>query len=455
MAAVATSCQYSSADTSSSANGSPDFPPKGFTRAVEYPVEGVRLGQGWHDDQGEKAQAVCIEFQEETDDGQEQSMKMEVVTDHSEMMQSMEVSAEMQVKAIAYEVSGKASYAKNVEMKSESMNFVVHAKVNNGVDFTAPLSGAPNKTISLTPYYRNLAARNYPEFERQCGEAFVSAIFSGAELNAVLSFDEQSSNERETIEASMKGSGWGFEAEGSASSTMESYASSSSLRISYYQTGGKGNPIPTDQQGFIDAINSLPRLADEAGYNYRIMIRSYKSLPNYPGRSEEPGSIFREQLSLSYGRLLTIHDEITGILEDLKGDENSWKFIPSDEENDEMLRTLQDELKGKLRAVRDLARRCAFVEDDEITGPEDAPCELPEDLNNMNDYDYRIQLPLHETATEASEQNAAQLISDIIEIRVRNVSTYRCEDDLDDPGCLTNRQINELEEQLTARTSAI
>lgn len=451
--AIATACQSSSADNNRSENGSPDFPPKGFTRTVEYPVDGVRLGQGWHDDQGEKAQAVCIEFQEEADDGQEQTMKMEVVTDHSEMMQSMEISAEMQVKAIAYEVSGKASYAKNVEMKSESMNFVVHAKVNNGVNFTAPLRGATSKSISLTPNYRNLAARNYPDFERQCGEAFVSAIFSGAELNAVLSFDEQSSSERETIEASMKGSGWGFEAEGSASSTMNDYASSSSLSISYYQTGGKGNPIPTDQEGFIDAISNLPRLANDAGYNYRIMIRSYKSLPNYPGRSEEPSSIFREQLSLSYGRLLTIHDEITSILEDLKEDENSWVFIPLDEENDEMLRTLQDELKNKLRAHRELARRCAFVEDDET--PEEAPCELTNDLDTMNDYDYRIQLPLYETATEASEQNAAQLISDIIEIRVRKVSTYRCEDDLDDPGCLTNRQIDNLEEQLTARAGAI
>jgi lipopolysaccharide biosynthesis regulator YciM len=118
-----------------------------------------------------------------------------------------------------------------------------------------------------------------------------------------------------------------------------------------------------------------------------------------------------------------------------------------------MLRTLQDELKNKLRAHRDLARRCAFVEDDET--PEEAPCELSNDLNTMNDYVYRIQLPLHETATEASGQDTAQLISDIIDSRVRKVSTYRCEDDLDDPGCLTNRQIDALEEQLTARASAI
>lgn len=39
-------------------------------------------------------------------------MNMEVVIDRSEMMQSMNISAEVQVKVIAYEVSGKASYEK-------------------------------------------------------------------------------------------------------------------------------------------------------------------------------------------------------------------------------------------------------------------------------------------------------------------------------------------------------
>lgn len=443
LAGIVWSCQSSNADTSSSNSEPSSFPASGFTRMVEYPIEGIRLGQGWHDDQGEKAHAVCIEFQEERDDGQEQTMKMEVVTDHSEMMQSMEVSAEVQVKAIAYEVSGKASYAKSVNMKSESMNFVVHAKVSNGVVFTAPLEGATNKTVSLTPYYRNLASRNYPEFERQCGEAFISAIYSGAELNAVLSFDEQSSREREDIEASMKGSGWGFEAEGSARSTMDTYAGNSELRISYHQTGGKGNPIPTDQDGFIAAITRLPRLADEAGYNYRMMVRSYKSLPNYPGRSENPGSIFREQLSTSYGRLLTIHDEIGGVLED----STDWIFSPGTDTN--ALRNLQDELKMKLRAQRELARRCAFAEDEETPG--DAPCELPADLNTINDYSYRILMPLHETTTDAERTDTTRIIDEIIDYRVRKVSAYRCTDDLDDPGCLTNRQIENLKETLTER----
>lgn len=434
-------CQSSSADNTGNDSSAPVFPAKGFTKIAEYPIEGVRLGQGWHEDQGEKAQAVCIEFQEESDDGQEQSMNMEVVTDRSEMMQSMNVSAEVQVKAIAYEVSGKASYAKNVEMKSESMNFVAHALVNNGVIFTAPLKSSKNNMIALKPYSRNLASRNYPEFERQCGKTFVSAIYSGAELNAVLSFAEQNTSSRENIKASMKGSGWGFEAGGSASKTMQNYSSSSKLRISYYQTGGKGNPIPTDQQGFIDAIHRLPQLAAEAGYNYRVMIRSYKSLPNFPGKSDEPESVFREQLAVSYGRLLTIHDQITEALQDLDQTPGSWVFAA--DMNAGKLREVQDDIKTKLRAQRELARRCAFSEDDET--PLDTPCTLPENLEAMYDYDYQIIMPLPKEIAKGDMNEA------IIAYRVQRNSNFRCEDDLDDPGCLTNKQINNLLKTLNAK----
>lgn len=477
----------------------PLFPVKGYTRMIEYPVDGVRLGQGWHDDQGEKAQATCIRFTTHTDLGQEQTMDIEVVSDRSELMESMDLSTEVQVKAIAYEVSGKASYAKEVEVNSESLNFVAHARVNNGVSFTVPVLVEEGEAmIALTPHYANMARRNYPEFERQCGETFVSAVYSGAELAAVLSFAETSNSKREQLQASMQGSGWGFEAKGSASQAMKSYSSNSRLKISFYQSGGNGNPIPTDQQGFVEAISRLPQLASEAGHNYRIMIQGYKSLANFPNELKDPEGNFRERLAVSYGRLLTIHEEITEILNDL--DDQPWKWVFGPGMNPDSLRILQDEIKGKLRVQRELARRCAFVgsDVDQNDRSSTSVCVLPDDLDIQNDYAYRIQLPvlaqsvdlpvsdkqirrceqaqsdLLDRQREAMDgdpknvirleaavrafrdyclpatvlQNPELLVDSInpqiIDSRVRQVSEFRCDDDIDDPGCLTHEETDML-----------
>jgi hypothetical protein len=474
-----------------------NFPVKGYTRLVEYPADGVRLGQGWHEDQGEKTQSVCIQFEPLQDLGQEQVMSLEVVTDRSEMMESMGVSAEMQVKAMAYQVSGKARFAKEVEVSSESLNFVADARVNNGVVFAGPIAGDAGMTVALAPQYADLARRDMNEFKRQCGEAFVAAIYSGAELSAVLSFSETDSSEREEIEASMKGSGWGFEAEGTASKTMEEYSKKSALKIDYYQSGGEGNPIPTDQQGFTDAIARLPELAADAGKNYQILVRGYESLPNFPGGAVDLESDFRERLAASYGRLWTIYEEITSILQDLDDEPGKWVFGPG--MGPDTLRTLQDEIQDKLRQQRELARLCAYAGDDEGSVADEVltpVCELPEALDATNDYEYRIQLPV--LAQDVAIQRPAdqvvlceRAVSDlvdreretidgdpknivnlqraliafrdqcivlsgedfpelylesinpqIVDYRVRQVSQFRCDQDIDDPGCLSNGEID-------------
>jgi hypothetical protein len=482
-----------------------NFPVKGYTHLVEYPADGVSLGQGWHEDQGEKAQSVCIQFETLQDRGQEQTMSMEVVTDRSEMMESMNVSAEMQVKAIAYQVSGKAQFAKEVEASSENLNFVADARVNNGVVFVGPIAGEKGMAVALTPQYADLARKDLNEFKRQCGEAFVAAIYSGVELSAVLSFSETDSSEREEIEAAMKGSGWGFEAEGSTSKTMEEYSKKSALKIDFYQSGGEGNPIPTDQQGFTEAIARLPELAAEAGKNYQILVRGYEPLPNFPGGAVDPESDFRQELAVSYGRLWTIYEEITSILQDLDDEPGKWVFGPG--MGPDTLRALQDEIQEKLRKQRELARLCAFAGDDEgtVSGEVLTPvCVLPEELNAVNDYHYRIQLPI--LAQDVSISRSSQedlciqaqvdlvdrqretidgdpknivnlqdaliayrdqcivLFGDgfpelylesinpqIVDYRVRQVSQFRCDQDIDDPGCLANREIDAWLQELNAK----
>jgi hypothetical protein len=115
--------------------------PTQATRIVDYPVDsGVQLGNGWNTVSGQKNAGTCILFSKAADKGQDKVFNFRSVTDKSALQNMMEMSAELQVKAIAYNVTGKADYVKNVEIKDEYSNFVMHAIVQNGIEFVAPLA---------------------------------------------------------------------------------------------------------------------------------------------------------------------------------------------------------------------------------------------------------------------------------------------------------------------------
>jgi hypothetical protein len=425
------------------------------TRVFEYPVEGVDLGQGWDREGVRKAIATCIHFAAREDTGQEQSMELSVVNDSSALMDKLDVSAEAQFKSIGYSVSGKAKYAKDTEVRSGSLNVLAYAKVTNGVAYVAPQDGGSEQSrIDLTPYYRDLARRDRVAFEQECGDGFVAAVHSGAELTAMLSFAETSTTARSAIEAAMSGSGWGFSAEGRASSTMQKAASAGTLRVTFYQTGGSGSPIPTSQDGFVSAIERLPALAAADAYNYQIRVQSYQSLPGYPGGQPEKHDSFRQTLATSYGRLLTLHGVVIETLEAIEQAGVSVRRY-ADAHDDQApsafrarMQALHDELVSKLRQIREIADNCAFYDED--MGPPDTPairCTLSADLDLRNDYAYRLRLPVPDAGAATPAARAARTAL-IIDQHVRVVSRRRCERDLQDPGCLLEREIEKLRQAL-------
>jgi hypothetical protein len=424
------------------------FPTPHQTHFVEYPVEGVDLGQGWHREGVSKAVATCIDFTSREDTGQEQSMQLTVVTDSSALMETLDVSAEAQFKAISFSVSGKARYAKDTDVRSNSLNVLAHARVMNGVEYVAPAArGAQQGRIDLTLHYRDLARRDRVAFEQECGDGFVAALYSGAELTAMLSFDESSTTKRTEIEAAMSGSGWGFSAESKAMTEMKTAASSKKLRVTFYQTGGSGSPIPTTQEGFVGAIEHLPMLAAKDPYNYRILVQSYRSLPGYPSGTTDERDEFRQVLATSYGRLLTLR---LAAIEALEAP-GSYVDSHADQSRPAMqkrMQTLHDELVTKLRCIRGLADSYTYYDED--MGPRETlavPCTLTTDLDLRNDYEYRLRLPVlsgNVAGKAASDINAA-----VIDHHVRDVSRRRCERDLEDPGCLLEGEIEELRKRLS------
>ena len=488
------------------------LPTDGGNERFDYPAEGVRLGQGWHRDYGEKTNADCIAFRTEHDTGQEQTMSISVVHDQSDTMSSMDISAEVQVQSINYEVSGKASFASKLQTSADSLSFVAYAEVKNGATFAAPDHDDGNEltAIRLTPHFEELARSRPSEFKRQCGTAFVGAIFSGAELIAQLNFMETSSDKRADIAASLEGSGWGVTASGAAKSSMSDYASNSRLSIRYFQSGGSGNPIPTDQDGFTEAISALPSLAASDPMPYEVLVVDYRTLANFPGEGESDNDDFHEKLAVSYGRLMTLDHELADILRD--EDDERWRWLLPPGESWATLRALQDDIREKRKSLINLAARCTFADDSD--GPAATlthPCAWSDEFDFRNDYDLRLRLPLPSSAVslpnEWSTKNAldcekaqTQLINreretldgdarnikllmdaarqfrdvcvghnpsqypelynagiadELIRYRITSVSDGRCRDDIKDPGCLDSDAIGAYRARIESKVAEL
>jgi hypothetical protein len=112
------------------------------------------------------------------------------------------------------------------------------------------------------------------------------------------------------------------------------------------------------------------------------------------------------------------------------------------------MQALHDELVSKLRAIRVIADPCAFYDED--MGPRDTlaiPCTLSDDLNLRNDFAYRVRPPVLDAGQTTPAARAARSAL-IVDQHVRDVSRRRCERDLQDPGCLLEREIEELRKAL-------
>jgi hypothetical protein len=97
-----------------------------------------------------------------------------------------------------------------------------------------------------------------------------------------------------------------------------------------------------------------------------------------------------------------------------------------------------------------LAAECGHLDDPPPKGLSER-CSLPTDLQRVDDYQYRLRLPVLRAQTAAAPTGVptdAQTKDAIVEQYVRSVSRRRCVHDVGDPGCLLESQIAALRASL-------
>jgi hypothetical protein len=453
-------------------------------RVIDYPKDGVSLGQGWDSTRAARRDAIGIVFEEKrTAQGQTKTEDYVKATDSSRLMESMEISTDLQYAGIVGQASAKFSFASKVEMRSTSQCFVAKAKVENGRDYTAPVpeeiagtiaklfdsrksldevqallprgaatAAAPLPedhapldatrlrashpgTVRLTPGAVQLAETDIDEFYRIYGDSFVSAIHSGAELVAVLVFDEQERTSMHDLEASMQGSGWGFSAKGGFKQKAESYASKNKLKVTYYQAGGSGDAIPTDVDGFLAKIAELPKLAQDAPYPFKITLQRYDTLPNWPRKSLPQRPSAYEQTIRRYFEYRSLYDDIDAVCTK-PGD-----YLLERGTDIGGLRHIQGKLHAGIGALERALQAFDRKEGDLAALPPEA---------SAPDYDFRVAMPIPRNydASVRWDMDGKALRRLITEFWIEAPSRNRCSRSFSDPGCLSPKQIGEYSRQI-------
>jgi len=150
------------------------------TRVIDYPKDGVELGQGWDSIHANKKQTVGILFEAgKAAMGQVKSMNIVQAEDRSSLMRAMDISIDMQYKGLSFEASAKFDFASSVKVDSQSQTFVARATVENGRDYVSPVNNVAfsvsqrsnsGQAVTLTDPALDLAKKNIDEFHRIYGD---------------------------------------------------------------------------------------------------------------------------------------------------------------------------------------------------------------------------------------------------------------------------------------------
>lgn len=346
-------------------------------REVDYPPEGVGLGNGWDSQLGRKTSVEAVVFKEidEPSPSQAKDFYTCQILNRSNLLQELDISAEGSYEGWGAKVSAKAEFSSEVKVNELSQSFVAHAVVRNVARRADTLEGA----IDLKPKYAKMAQEDPAEFRRRCGDCYVSSIEGGAELVAVLTFHVTDRAEKKKIAASMEGSGWGANLSGEVGSNIETYSKNEQLTIRYCQSGGSGDALPTDLHEIVEKIKELPSLAAASPYPYKIGLKRYDTLPSWPRDVTLPDLQPYRDLLVQYNRYKDLHDLIDGIRN------NAGAFLLGRGVTEDSLKEVQDELLDGLRAMENvLGEKIEYRQD---------PVALPEEASK-SDYAFRARLPI-------------------------------------------------------------
>lgn len=267
-------------------------PPNAGHTYVDFPAEGVLLGQGWNSFKNTPATDVCVLFAKEKQKGHEISIDYKNIKNRLELNKSLNISVSGSYKGASAKVSAKADYSNSLNIDNRHTNIMAAVNVWKNDTFTAPYTTTPDTTpnkqyrpVELTSEAASLLTNGkLQEFRARCGDSFVSNVREGATLNAFLQYANLSREVKSSLSASMEASGWGATLNASAEVKEAVKNTNTSTKIQIFQTAGPLQPVPVDTENFNTTVQNFLKVESGAEYPtkpFLVGIQNYKKLHNW------------------------------------------------------------------------------------------------------------------------------------------------------------------------------
>ncbi len=285
-------------------------------RKVDYPPEGVNLGQGWDSLRDAPVPAQCVVFTPREAGGQTARVELRRILDADSLRHELAISYSASAKA-DFGVGGgggsvKTNFVSSSEVSREFLNLLVKGEVQNGMEF-ASAEATPHGLIELSAFAQGVlqearkAADDGP-FVSLCGDSFVAAIQRGANLYALYQFssDKKTDRTQKTTSIDANGSYLAFSGSASTSSTelLETVRDNKVSGLKYLHVAHRGLRLAYNEQTVYDSLASLGTALElKDASPYAVSLVRYDQLPGWKGDRLETGPATREALLAFYYRL--------------------------------------------------------------------------------------------------------------------------------------------------------
>lgn len=402
-------------------------------RTVEYPQQsGARLGDGWDFVTNTRMYSQCVEYGVAVSDKfQETTLNYTRAVDDETLSIALNIDTSAHASGgfdgISAHANGSFNLASSFKSTSKDDLIVAHASVVNGASYVAANKDAnastkdPNIVRSTAPSIAGVRLsdaalqvfgqdNDREAFRAACGDGFIAAIGTGADLYLLYHFTHLETDTRLKITTSMEAGGGVsslFDAGGSMHTTLNysDLISHDRLGIYFVQSGGKIASLPTKLEDVSDRVSKLPTEAFENGKPLYVIVVPYQELYNWPqALQSSPLVELRTSLARYSRRLRWAFSELQAVIADFRANRSTPE--KSEYLHDELHRLraidyadlgtqLNDEMKRVDDAITGIDASCAQKNKSQsANGCLTTVTTLPGKNIDFDDFKYLVQLPV-------------------------------------------------------------